>query len=78
MQAAVLTTVQYAQRRWRDKPQRQSRERRSVPLADTVSGEVIVQRVLDAAQLEPVMRQRLACILRVTLRDWVQGEVLAR
>jgi len=78
MQAAALSTVQYPQRRWRDNPQGQTRVRRSVRLVDAVSGEVIVQRVLDAAQLDPATRQRMTCILMVTLRDWARGETPAR
>jgi len=74
MQAAALTTAQYPRRRWRDGPQGQSRARRNVPLADVGSGEVIVQRVLSTAHLEPVTRERLACILMTTVRDWARGE----
>jgi hypothetical protein len=46
--------------------------RRGMPLSNATNNEVIVERVLSAADLDGAMRDQLARILIVTVRDWVQ------
>jgi len=46
--------------------------RRGLPLAGAANGEAIVERVSNAAQLDAGMRQQLARILTVTVRDWMR------